>query len=164
MERLSRQSIRLVGSQGYTDRMPQREETGVLLLSVIWGSGVGKGLQRLLSDWIIRKRQPRTACEPTSSPRAFVLFITVNQDRKSIFRGVSRMRPNDACLRLSTENNIASFLQQNAKLATPDPQSCGWDFPDILDWNPLFETHALFPLVWQLTYCTACTSSAPCGL
>ena len=86
VERLFKQSVHLVGSQGYADGMSQDADTGELLLSEARGSGVGKGFRRLLSDWIKRKRQPPTAGEPSGPLLAILFVIIVDQDRKRTCR------------------------------------------------------------------------------
>ena len=137
----------------------------MLLLSDIWGMWVGKGLQRLSSDRIIRKRQPRTACEPRGPPAEFVLVITVDQNVKNVCRGTSRMCPGHAFLRCTNENTVPFFPATIYKPCHACLSIVRLRFPrDFWIGICFFETHARIPLSWQLTHCTACTSSAPCDL
>ena len=105
--------------------MSQSEQSGVLLLSEIWGSRAEKRLQRFLSSWVLRKRQARTGCEMNSLPGAFVLVVML------IKTGKLYAEEREECARVTPASDLqkktlfSSFLQPNTNLATRDPHSWG---------------------------------------
>ena len=51
-----------------------------------WVTYLGIGVYVRVSHWIVPKRHPRKACDPSGPPTALVLVVIVDQDREGIRR------------------------------------------------------------------------------